>query len=78
MRIDLPAHQCFEQMPSVVREEVDAREVTSEPGHQQVDSQRETVHFGKQCHQERREHAKGAPIAARLGPGEAEGEQDKH
>src|SRR6266702_4125647 len=78
MRISLPTHKGFPEMTSVVREQVDTWKSTAKPSGQQVDGQRETIHHGKERHDESRECAKGAPIAACTWMSETERKDDEH
>src|SRR5687768_2438425 len=63
MGIRFPAEHHLEQMPGVMRKEIDSGKLAAEPPGEQVDGQRIAVHLREQRHQKSRERAEGAPVA---------------
>src|SRR6516162_1281011 len=64
-------------MPGLMRERIDPWISARDPARKQIDRQREPVHLGEQRNDEGREGAEGTPVAARLGLGKTEGENDE-
>lgn len=62
MRVGAPAEPHLQQMARVMAEPVHLRIVGAEPAAQDVQRQREAIHFGEQGHDEGGEHPEPPPV----------------
>src|SRR3990167_8276189 len=77
MGASLPTDKCLEQMARIVREEINAGVMASQPAGEKIDRQRKSVHLGKESDNKGGESAEGPPVTLAFGFKEAEGKKDK-
>ncbi|MCY1300458.1 hypothetical protein D9M69_528170 [compost metagenome] len=77
MRVALLAQQRRPQLARVMGEQIEVGEPGLQPARQQINRQRETVHFHEQGDDERREGTEAAPVPGGRRLEEAEGEHDE-
>src|SRR5450756_2323610 len=65
MRVRLPTEHHLQEMAGIMGKPVDIRIVALQPAGQEIDRERETVHFGKQRHQKCAERAERPPVSGR-------------
>src|SRR5690554_6845698 len=73
----LPPEQHFQQMPAVVGKPVHIRIASLQPARQEIECQREPVHFREQRDEKSTERPERAPVPLRLGFKKAECKKDK-
>src|SRR5215813_11454825 len=78
VRVALPAENGPPEVSRIMRQEVQPRIAPAQPSCQQVDSQWEAIHLGKQRHQKSGKSSKRAPVTHTARVRKTERENDEH